>query len=60
MESIKNGVKFIIGCYAGLVMIGIAFDAVEKINGIVASDYESKKKPAEAIEATSDAKTVEA
>lgn len=60
MESFKNGVKFIIGCYAGLVMIDIAFDAVKKINGIVASDYESKKKPAEAIEATSDAKAVEA
>ena len=60
MESFKNGVKFIIGCYVGLVMIGIADDAVKKINGIVASDYESKKKQAEAIEATSDAKAVEA
>lgn len=60
MESFKNGVKFIIGCYAGLVMIDIACDAVKKINGIVASDYESKTKPAEAIEATSDTKAVEA
>ena len=60
MESFKNGVKFIIGCYAGLVMIGIVDDTVKKINGIVASDYESKKKPAEANEATSDAKAVEA
>lgn len=60
MESFKNGVKFIIGCYAGLVMIDIAFDAVKKINGIVASDYESKTKPAESIEATSDVKAVEA
>lgn len=60
MESFKNGVKFIIGCYAGLIMAGIAFDAVEKIKGIIASDCESKTKPAETIEETSNAKEVEA
>lgn len=60
MESFKNGVKFIIGCYAGLIMIGIVDDTVKKINGIVASDVESKTKPAEANEATSDTKAVEA